>query len=178
MTFVPSSLGDISDAYGSSDINYYAQSMLSTWRQGRDVGDGLGFFDMSSMFVKQGVEQTADAATEKAAEEKAAKKESNLGLLPAVGLVGGVVSGLVAPIAGMIHEGKQAKLSREHDITLARQQRKTLKAQAELAAVEAEIAQANSASTMVMASWIGGSIMLVGLAGAGVFAISKAKERK
>lgn len=132
------------------DINeaYSAQLMLSTYRKGQDVGDAYGF-------------------------------------LPVVGAIGGVVAGIATPIAQMVHEGKQGKLTREHDLTMAKQTRKTMDkqaelamAQAELAAVEAEVARSQTAGTVALASWIGGSLMLVGLAGVGVFAVSQKKAKR
>lgn len=148
MRFQPSSLGDVAETYGGVDEGYAAQLMLTTYHTGMDVGDAYGF-------------------------------------LPIVGAIGGVATGLVAPIVGAVHEGKQAKASREHDIAMSRQGRKDMDkqaelmlAQAELAAVEAETARAQSAGTAALASWIGGSILLVGLAGIGLFAATRAKSRR
>jgi hypothetical protein len=149
MRFQPSSLGDVAETYGGVDEGYAAQLMLTTYHTGMDVGDAYGFLP---------------------------------GILPAI--AGGTV-GLVAPIVGAVHEGKQAKAGREHEIAMARQGRKDMEkqaelmlAQAELAAVEAETARAQSAGTVALASWIGGSVLLVGLAGIGLFAATRAKSRR
>jgi len=127
---------------------YGAQSMLQTWRQGQDVGDAYGFIPGLS------------------------------------DIVGGVVGGVVGPIAGMIHEGKQNKANREQEIAMAKQGRKTMDkqaelyaAQAELAAAQADAAAAGNAGTIAIASWLGGSVMIVGLAAVGIYAASKAKSR-
>jgi hypothetical protein len=128
---------------------YSAQSMLQTWRQGQDVGDAYGFIPGLS------------------------------------DVVGGVVGGVVGPIAGMIHEGKQNKANREQEIAMARQGRKTMDkqaelyaAQAELAAAQADAASAGNAGTIAIASWLGGSVMIVGLAAVGIYAASQAKSRR
>lgn len=138
MKFQPSSLGDLSTGYN-------AQSMLTTYRQGQDVGDAYGVIPGLTDIVAGGV----------------------------VGLLSPVVS-----VAGMVHEGKQNKANREHDVTMAKQQRKTMDKQAALLAAEAELAAANNAGTAALASWIGGSVMVVGLAAVAIFAASKAKDRR
>lgn len=134
------------------NIDYSAQQMLSTYRVGLDVGDAYGF-----------IPGVSDA-------------------------VGGAVAGILSPvtaIAGMVHEGKQLKHQREHDVTMAKQTRKTMDkqaelyaAQAELAAVEAEVAREQSAGMVAMASWLGGGLMLVGLAGVGVYAVTQKKAQR
>ena len=134
------------------NLDYSTQQMLTTYRVGMDVGDAYGM-----------IPGVSDA-------------------------IGGAVSGILAPvtaIAGMVHEGKQLKNMREHDVTMAKQTRKTMDkqaelamAQAELAAVEAEVAREQSAGTIALASWVGGSIMLIGLLGAGVYAVGQKKAQR
>lgn len=184
MNFQPSSLGDVASVYGSDSMNYAAQTMFHQWRTGRDVGDPYGFLPGMDMAMFSATTAAKTAADEKVKEDKK-KESSSLGFLPVAGAIGGVAAGLVAPIAGMIHEGKQAKRAREHEVTMSRQARKTMDkqaelmlAQAQLASAEADAAHAQSRGTVAMASWLGGALMLVGLSGVGLFAATKAKERR
>jgi len=136
---------------GNIQEAYSAQTMLQTWRQGQDVGDAYGIPGLFDV-------------------------------------VSGGVAGLLGPVMGvaqMVHEGKQNKANREQEIAMARQGRKTMDkqaelyaAQAELAAAQADAASAGNAGTIAIASWLGGSVMIVGLAAVGIYAAGQAKSRR
>jgi hypothetical protein len=88
-------------------------------------------------------------------------------------------AGATTAIVGAVNAGKE----RQHDVEMARQERKTLDKQAELARIEAELAAfeaqratAEQAGMVAMASWVGGGLLTVGLLGIGVYAASKARR--
>lgn len=104
------------------------------------------------------------------------------GLDPISGIIEGV-TGLTGVIVGAITQGKQAKLGREHELEMAQQERKTLKEQqklaekqAELAALEAQEAAASSKATIAVVSWMGGTVLILGLAGLGLHALNKSRH--
>ena len=133
-TFQPSPL-----SYGDSNDAYYAQEMLTTYRQGNDVGDAYGALDP--------VTAIAEAA-------------------------GGLFS-LGSTVVGAVHQGKQAKLDRAQELKMEKQYRKTLAEEQKLAAIQADGAAASAQVTMAMASWIGGSVLILGILGIGVMSAGK-----
>jgi hypothetical protein len=85
--------------------------------------------------------------------------------------IGSAVTGIVTPIAQFVHEGKQAKAGRAHELDLAAEQRKTMRTQmrldastAERVRAEAALATAQAQPVVATASWVGGSVLLLGLA--------------
>lgn len=135
-----------------SDLgDYAAQTMLETYQQGQDVGDSYGIPGLAD-------------------------------------IIGGAVGGLLQPvvgIAGMVHEGKQNKANREQEVTMARQDRLTLGKQSELIAAQVELASAQGAAaaagnagTIAIASWLGGSLMVIGLAAIGIYAVNAKKVKR
>lgn len=153
-TFAPSGHDEPVEEYGYNDDPVAAQTMLTIYRRGTDIGDveSYGIFDK---LFKGGAKAGETAA------EGAAKGGAGVGI--AVDAVVGLTTAAIGAGAGLA----QAKKQREHEAAM-------MEAEAGLLAQQQELAAMQQGGTSPWVWLLGGTVVL-GMVGGGIYLATRKK---